>query len=110
MSWLGWMLPACTERTTPPWSPHGGVLLLTLARGSIAKASHREPRPGRRAGSEIPRGTFDRYRIIIFRRDGGGLAYPASVSWFRLTRIQPGDRAFGYTVLVSFSSGDCCTK
>jgi hypothetical protein len=31
-------------------------------------------------GSEIPRGTFDRYRIIIFRRDGAALAYPASVN------------------------------
>jgi len=37
------------------------------------------------------------------------LAYPASLARLvRLVRVQIGDHAFGYTVLVSFSSADCC--
>ena len=49
----------------PPRLLHGGVLLLTLARGySAQKARQREPRPEAwvraptERGSEIPRGTL----------------------------------------------------
>jgi len=69
----------------------GGVLLLTLARGSRGSAPS-EPL------SEVPKslGGPLMYRITICRGDSAGLAYPASVNEFRRTRIQIG--VFGYTV------------
>src|SRR5262249_39588048 len=83
-------VPREDPRHGRPWR---GFAVDTRAR-FCGKACHRNPAQAAELSSEIPRGTSI-YRITIFRRDGGGLAYPASVNWFRLTRIRIG--AFGYT-------------
>src|SRR5262245_1667544 len=69
----------------------GGVLLLTLARGSRGSAP---PEPL----SEVPKslGGPLMFSMPICRGAGAGLSYPALVNEFRRTRTQIG--VFGYTV------------
>src|SRR5262249_60785676 len=90
MSWLGWGLPPCTERRTPPRSPHGGVLLLTLARGSVGKRATENPR----AGFRNPSGDLRSMELQFAAETAQGWPFPSQ-------SMSSGGRAFKSASLVT---------